>query len=52
MSATAIAPLQPFPIRGAIWYQCETNVIRKNGLAYFDKTKASSKAGADRRIRT
>ncbi|NQV23078.1 MAG: sialate O-acetylesterase [Rhodopirellula sp.] len=35
-----IAPLQPFGIRGAIWYQGETNVIGKNGLAYFDKTKA------------
>jgi sialate O-acetylesterase len=34
-----IAPLQPFGIRGAIWYQGETNVIGKNGLAYFDKTK-------------
>lgn len=35
-----IAPLQPFPIRGAIWYQGETNVLRKNGLAYFDKMKS------------
>ena len=35
-----IAPLQPFPIRGAIWYQGETNVLRQNGLAYYDKTKA------------
>lgn len=35
-----IAPLQPFSIRGTIWYQGETNVLRKNGLAYFDKTKA------------
>lgn len=34
-----IAPLQPFGVRGAIWYQGETNVIGKNGLAYFDKTK-------------
>lgn len=34
-----IAPLQPFGVRGTIWYQGETNVIRKNGLAYFDKTK-------------
>jgi sialate O-acetylesterase len=32
-----IAPLQPFPIRGAIWYQGETNVLQKNGLAYYDK---------------
>ncbi len=35
-----IAPLQPFAIQGAIWYQGETNVIRKNGLAYFDRMKA------------
>jgi len=35
-----IAPLQPFAVRGAIWYQGETNVFRKNGLKYFDKTKA------------
>ena len=34
-----IAPLQPFAIRGAIWYQGETNVIRKNGLAYAGKMK-------------
>ncbi|QEG39651.1 sialate O-acetylesterase [Roseimaritima ulvae] len=35
-----IAPLQPFAVRGAIWYQGETNVLRKNGLAYADKMKA------------
>ena len=35
-----IAPLQPFPIRGAIWYQGETNVIQKNGLAYEGKMKS------------
>lgn len=35
-----IAPLQPFAIRGAIWYQGETNVFNKNGLAYSDKMKA------------
>ena len=35
-----IAPLVSFPIRGALWYQGETNVIHKNGFAYFDKTKA------------
>ena|GEM_PF-1264897 len=34
-----IAPLQKLPITGCIWYQGETNVIRKNGLAYFDKKK-------------
>ena len=35
-----IAPLQPFAIRGVIWYQGETNVLRKNGLTYYDKMKA------------
>ena len=33
-----IAPLKPFAIRGAIWYQGETNVA--NGLKYSDKMKA------------
>src|SRR5262249_30706695 len=32
-----IAPLAPFPIRGVIWYQGETNVLQKNGLKYRDK---------------
>ncbi|MCA8983539.1 MAG: sialate O-acetylesterase [Planctomycetaceae bacterium] len=35
-----IAPLQPFAIRGAIWYQGETNALQKNGLAYYDKKQA------------
>ena len=35
-----IAPLQPFAIRGAIWYQGETNVLNKDGLAYYGKMKA------------
>jgi len=35
-----IAPLTPFSIRGAIWYQGETNVLQKNGLAYFDRMQA------------
>ncbi|MDP6044084.1 MAG: sialate O-acetylesterase, partial [Phycisphaerae bacterium] len=35
-----IAPLQPFAVKGAIWYQGETNVLRKNGLKYFDRKKA------------
>ena len=35
-----IAPLQPFAVRGAIWYQGETNVMQKNGPAYLDKMKA------------
>ena len=33
-----IAPLQPFAIRGAIWYQGESNV--GSGMKYFDKMKA------------
>ena len=33
-----IAPLKPFAIRGAIWYQGEANV--GNGLKYYDKMKA------------
>ena len=32
-----IAPLQPFAIRGATWYQGETNAFQKNGLKYRDK---------------
>ena len=35
-----IAPLQPFAIQGAIWYQGETNVLHKNGLAYLDRMQA------------
>jgi sialate O-acetylesterase len=34
-----IAPLQPFAIRGVIWYQGETNVFQKNGLKYYGKMK-------------
>jgi sialate O-acetylesterase len=33
-----IAPVKPFAIRGAIWYQGESNV--RIGLAYADKKKA------------
>jgi sialate O-acetylesterase len=36
-----IAPLQPFAIRGVIWYQGESNV--GNGLAYREKMEALSK---------
>jgi sialate O-acetylesterase len=32
-----IAPLLPFPIRGVIWYQGETNAMQKNGFTYRDK---------------
>lgn len=35
-----IAPLLPFSIRGAIWYQGETNVLQKDGLDYFGKMTA------------
>ncbi|MCH1440157.1 MAG: sialate O-acetylesterase [Rubripirellula sp.] len=34
-----IAPIVQYPIQGVIWYQGETNVLRKNGLAYEDKMK-------------
>jgi sialate O-acetylesterase len=29
-----IAPVQPFAIRGVIWYQGETNVLQKSGMKY------------------
>ena len=32
-----IAPIVQFPARGVIWYQGETNVLNKNGLAYEGK---------------
>jgi sialate O-acetylesterase len=32
-----IAPLTNVAVKGAIWYQGETNVINKNGLSYADK---------------
>lgn len=34
-----IAPLVQYPIQGVIWYQGETNVLRKNGLEYEGKMK-------------
>jgi sialate O-acetylesterase len=34
-----IAPLTNVAVKGAIWYQGETNVIHKNKLAYTDKMK-------------
>lgn len=34
-----IHPLKPFALRGTIWYQGETNVIKKNGLAYTGKMR-------------
>ncbi len=34
-----IAPITSFAVAGTIWYQGETNVLQKNGLAYFDKMK-------------
>jgi sialate O-acetylesterase len=34
-----IAPLQPFAIRGVVWYQGESNVFGKNRLAYYGKMK-------------
>jgi sialate O-acetylesterase len=35
-----IAPIKPYAAQGVIWYQGETNVLRKNGFTYFDKKKA------------
>jgi sialate O-acetylesterase len=35
-----IAPVEPFAIRGAIWYQGESNVNNKTGPTYADKMKA------------
>jgi sialate O-acetylesterase len=35
-----IAPLTNVAVKGSIWYQGETNVLRKNGLTYGDKMKA------------
>jgi len=34
-----IAPLAPFALRGMLWYQGETNVLQKNGLAYTGKMR-------------
>lgn len=34
-----IAPLTNVSVRGSIWYQGETNVLRKNGLAYAGRMK-------------
>jgi sialate O-acetylesterase len=35
-----IAPLQPFAIRGVLWYQGESNVLKADTSAYFDKQKS------------
>ena len=35
-----IHPLVPFAIRGAIWYQGESNVHSADGMMYFEKMKA------------
>jgi sialate O-acetylesterase len=35
-----IHPLVPFALRGAIWYQGESNCDINDGLAYFDKMNA------------
>jgi sialate O-acetylesterase len=34
-----IAPIVQYPAQGVIWYQGETNVLNKNGLAYEGKMK-------------
>ena len=35
-----IRPLQPFAIRGALWYQGEANGIKNDGMKYLAKQKA------------
>ena len=35
-----IHPLLPFAIKGALWYQGESNVHARDGMAYFEKMKA------------
>ncbi|MCE5277046.1 MAG: sialate O-acetylesterase [Planctomycetaceae bacterium] len=35
-----VAPLAPFAIRGALWYQGETNCIQNDGLFYTERMKA------------
>jgi sialate O-acetylesterase len=35
-----IHPLIPFAIRGAIWYQGESNCFQKDRMLYYEKTKA------------
>ena len=35
-----IHPFVPFALRGAIWYQGESNVITKDGMLYYEKMKA------------
>jgi sialate O-acetylesterase len=34
-----VAPITNLSVRGAIWYQGETNIIQKNGFTYLDKMK-------------
>lgn len=35
-----VAPLVPYAIAGAIWYQGENNCVRNDGLLYIEKMKA------------
>jgi sialate O-acetylesterase len=35
-----IAPIVPYGIKGAIWYQGESNVMNEDGLLYADKMQA------------
>ncbi len=35
-----IAPLVPFPVRGVLWYQGESNVYAGDGAIYADKMRA------------
>lgn len=32
-----IAPVIPFPVKGILWYQGESNVLKKNGFDYLGK---------------
>ncbi|MCM8536426.1 MAG: sialate O-acetylesterase [Lentisphaeraceae bacterium] len=34
-----MAPFHKIPIKGLLWYQGESNVMRKNGMTYFNKQK-------------
>lgn len=34
-----INPLVPYAIRGAIWYQGEANVLKNDGMMYYEKMK-------------
>jgi sialate O-acetylesterase len=35
-----VHPLVPFAIRGAVWYQGESNCLSRDGMTYYEKKKA------------